>query len=123
MPSLRAKHHDGRSVWRANRVRPNAFQQRLIEFREDQARSASANAKPRRQSAAWKVCQTFSPSRDCSLFCFFQQLNQFIFPQRRERVAAVTARFFAERTDDSAAMRAAFDLASENAEALRIGQV
>src|SRR2546429_10345 len=47
-------------------------------------------------------------------FRFCQKLRQLIFPKHRDGVAAVTARFVAERNHDRATMRNSFDLAFQN---------
>src|SRR5437763_15553726 len=56
-------------------------------------------------------------------FRFFQQDRQLIFPKRRNGVAAMTARFVAQRNYDRASARHAFDLALKNSELGRIDQI
>src|SRR5438874_857823 len=54
---------------------------------------------------------------------FAEQLHQLIFPQRRDCVAAVTARFVGRWNHDRAPLGNALDLALEDAEFGRINQV
>ena len=52
-----------------------------------------------------------------------QQLHQLIFPQAGDGVAAVAARFVAQRDDHRPTVRDALDLALKNSEFGRINQV
>src|SRR3989442_15471858 len=54
---------------------------------------------------------------------FFEQLLELIFPQRRERVTAMSAGLLAQRNYDDATAGDALDLALKNAELRRVDQV
>src|SRR6266513_3520173 len=56
-------------------------------------------------------------------FRFFEQLHQLIFPQRGDRVAAMTTCLVAQRNYNRAPVRDALDLALEDSELGRIDQI
>src|SRR5205085_4953091 len=62
-------------------------------------------------------CRNFSAAASMALFRrFLQQSLQLVLPKRRNGVAAVAARFVAERNHNRASFRDAFDFAFENSE-------
>src|SRR5438876_1476114 len=70
------------------------------------------------------LCRSFARPLSSLRFCsFLQQRHQFIFPQRRDSVTAVPARFVAEGDDDRPATRDTLDLALQNPELWRVDQI